>query len=125
MSATTEHPRGLAGIVLLWFPQVAPIAAWAVHIVSIASLARLSCSRGSAETSRHLITVGTLAVVAVSMLLSWRLVRIGGDPPDADDTASRHVFLGRLGLLIGAFNFAVIVLEELYVLGFHPVRCGG
>ena len=119
------QPRGLRAAAEVWFPLLAPIAAWTVHIVFIASTTRLSCNRAGTEWTMHLVTAVAFTVVGVSMLLSWRLVRIGGDPPDADTTSSRNMFLGRLGLLIGAFNFAVIMLEELYVLGFHSVRCSG
>jgi hypothetical protein len=56
------------------------------------------------------------------MALAWRLTRVA-TTEDADDVAGRHLFLGRLALLVGAANVVVILLEELYAIGFHPVRC--
>ncbi|MCU1376161.1 MAG: hypothetical protein JWO68_3447 [Actinomycetia bacterium] len=119
--APAEH-YGLRGVVLLWFPLVAPIAAWAVHIVFIASIARFTCTRPSSTWTIHAVTAATLVVCAVAMALAWRLTRVA-TTEDADDVAGRHLFLGRLALLVGAANVVVILLEELYAIGFHPVRC--
>jgi hypothetical protein len=126
MSTTTTGPselRGLRGVVLLWFPFVGPIAAWAVHLVYIAAIARFTCTRPTSTWTIHAVTAATLVVAGAATSLSLRLVRQGGDDEGADTTAARHLFLGRLGLLVGVVNILVIVLEELYAIGFHPVRC--
>jgi hypothetical protein len=124
MSETTA-PRelyGWHGIVRIWFPLVAPVAAWTVHILYISSIARFTCTRPTSTWTIHAVTAGCLAVAAVATALSWRLSRQEGTE-DADTTGGRHLFLGRLGLLVGAVNILVIALEELYAIGFHPVRC--
>jgi hypothetical protein len=119
-----NHPRGLHALATVWFPLVGPIAAWAVHILYIASFTRFSCTRPATAWTMHAVTAVTLAVAAVAMALSARMARMATTEED-DTTASRSSFLGRLGLAIGALNVSLIVLEELYVIGLHSVRCGG
>ena len=46
----------------------------------------------------------------------------GDESSDADE--GRTVFLARLGLIIGAVNFALIALEGLYVVVLGSRRCG-
>jgi hypothetical protein len=124
MTETRAHAEyyGLRGVLYLWFPIVGPIAAWTVHILYISSIARFTCTDPTATWTIHAVTAATLIVAGAATLLAWRLTRVSG-PEDADDVAGRHLFLGRLGLAIGAVNILVIVLEELYAIGFHPVRC--
>jgi hypothetical protein len=124
MSTSGDHPRGLVAVATLWFPVLGPIAAWAVHILYIASFARFSCTRPSTAWTMHAVTAGTLAIAALAMLLSARWAR-RERYDDAGTVPSALAFLGRLGLAIGAFNVILIVLEEIYVLGLHSVRCGG
>jgi len=111
----------------VWFAVfIGPIGAWAVHLVAATSLVRASCTHPWAETLSHVITAVTLAVALGCMALSWRLVRAGGDAASegAHDPPGRVRFLGLLGLGIGAFNVALIVLEEVYIVAFHGHSCG-
>jgi hypothetical protein len=124
MSESTA-PRelyGLRGVVFLWFPIVGPIAAWAVHVLYIASIARYTCNVPSSNWTTHAVTAACLAVCAVALFLAWRLTHHAVDE-GADSTAGRHLFLGRLAIIVTIVNILVIVLEELYAIGFHPVRC--
>lgn len=118
-------PRGVRGIATVWFPVLGPIGAWTVHAVYIAGIARLACTRPSSMTTIHIVTAATLAVCAAAIALSVRLVRRGARPDAADTTAARARFLGLLGVAIGVFNLVLIVAEELFAIGLHPVRCGG
>jgi hypothetical protein len=124
MTETQAHAEyyGLRGVLYLWFPIVAPIAAWAVHILYISSIARYTCTRPTATWTIHAVTAATLVIAGVATFMAWRLTRVRA-PEHADDPGGRHLFLGRLGLAIGAINILVILLEELYAIGFHPVRC--
>ncbi|MCU1379896.1 MAG: hypothetical protein JWN29_2879 [Acidimicrobiales bacterium] len=128
MTATRAHPEfyGLRGVVHLWFPLVAPIAAWTVHILYISSIARFTCTEPTTTWTIHAVTAATLAVCGVAMLLAWRVTKGSAAEHEdevEDDVVGRHLFLGRLALVIGAINVIVIILEELYAIGFHPVRC--
>ena len=123
MSEHSEHEHyGLRGVVLLWFPVVGPIAAWAVHLVYLASIVQFTCNAPSSTWTIHAMTVAMVAVAGLATYLSWRLTRVAA-AEDGTGVAGRHLFLGRLGLIIGAVNIAVILLEELYVVGLHQVRC--
>jgi hypothetical protein len=116
-----EH-YGLRGIVLLWFPIVGTIAAWAVHIVGIAALTRYTCNASGSDWMVDALTVGCVLVAAVGTWLAWRLMRVSA-AEDGADVAGRHLFLGRFGVLVGATNLLVIVLEHVYFVGLHSVRC--
>ena len=115
--------------VLVWFALLGGIGAWTVHLVFVASWVRLTCNRPGLDWANHAVTALTLAVTVAAMALSWRLVRAGRGEghgavgEDADTEAGRSQFIGILGLVIGAFNFALIALEELYIVVLHSHRC--
>jgi hypothetical protein len=108
----------------VWYALVGGIAAWAIHLVGLAALVRLTCNDMSWEWALHGLTVLTLAMTLVALGLSWRLQRVPVDDDSLVDEASRNRFLGRMGLLINAFNFALISLEEIYVIVLHSRPCG-
>jgi hypothetical protein len=116
-----EH-YGIRGIVLLWFPIVGPIAAWAVHIVGEAALTRYTCNASGTDWTVDALTAATLLVAALGTWLAWRLMRVSA-AEDAPDVAGRHLFIGRLGVLVGVTNLLVIALEHVYFVGLHSVRC--
>lgn len=124
MSATeTIEPRTPLGrAVLWWFPLAGPIGAWTVHLVFLASWVRHGCNTGT-EWPMHLVTAVTAVIALAGIVLSRRLVRLGADAEDADTAAGRLRFLGLLGLVVGIFNLALILLEGSYVLLFHGHRC--
>jgi hypothetical protein len=112
--------RNLVGT---WFPVFGSIPAWTVHLLAITALARYSCNVPSTRWTFHVITALTLAMAVAATLLSARLVREGGDETSPEGPG-RMAFLGRLGLLIGATDVLLIVLEEVYVLGLTGHSCG-
>ena len=121
-----EHEGPLRRGIGVWFAVfIGPIGAWAVHLVASASLVKASCAHTWAETAMHLVTAVTLTIALVCMALSWRLLRAGDDADEsAHDAPGRVRFLGLLGLGIGAFNVALIILEEVYIVAVHGHRCG-
>jgi hypothetical protein len=59
------------------------------------------------------------------MWLCWRMLRSAPDGDEAsDDEGGRAQFIARLGLMIGALNFALIALEEIYLVVLGSRRCG-
>jgi membrane protein implicated in regulation of membrane protease activity len=118
----TKELYGLRGVVFLWFPIVGPIAAWAVHVLYISSIARFTCTVPSSSWTTHALTVVCVAVCLVALFLAWRLTHQVADEAE-DTTSGRHLFMGRLAIIVAATNILVILLEELYTIGFHPVRC--
>jgi hypothetical protein len=118
-------PRGLRGIATIWFPLLGPIGAWTVHALFIAGVGRLVCTRSGAMAMVHLVTATTLLLCLVAIALSVRLMRRGTSLSDADTDGARARFLGLLGITIGLANVLLIVAEELFAVGLHPVRCLG
>ena len=70
----------------------------------------------------HAATALTAAVTLVAMAMSAALVREGRDPEDADTPGGQITFLGVLGLMVGAINLALILLEGSYAIFVDP--CG-
>ena len=106
-----------------WFPVFGAVAAWAVHLVALASLARLGCDHDGARIAMHAITAGCLAVAVLAVVLAARLAATGEDD-SGTSTASRLKFLGLLGLIIGLVQIGLIIVEELDVLTLAGVHCG-
>jgi hypothetical protein len=96
---------------MIWFAVFGGIAAWLLHLTAGASLVRLACDHHNALYVIHALTVGTALVTLTAMRLSWKL-RTAPDEP--------RQFLGSLGLLIGATNVVLILLEGSFVLFLHP-----
>lgn len=110
-------------LVWTWFPVFGSIPAWALHLLALSALTRYSCNVPSSRWTLHAITAGTLAIAVLATLMSWRLVR-GGAEETSPEEPGRMAFLGRLGLIIGATDVLLIVLEEVYVLGLAGHSCG-
>jgi len=110
-------------LVWTWFPVFGSIPAWAVHLLAITALARYSCNAPSSRWSLHLITAVTLAMAVASTAMAARMVGAGGDETSPEGPG-RLAFLGRLGLILGATDVLLIVLEEVYVLGLTGHSCG-
>lgn len=110
-------------LVSTWFPVFGSIPAWTVHLLAITALARYSCTVPSSRWAFHVITAVTLAVAVLATALCARLVGEGGDETSPEGPG-RMAFLGRLGLLIGATDVLLILLEEIYVVGLAGHSCG-
>ena len=70
----------------------------------------------------HAVTGVTAVATVAAMALAYGLFRAGGDDDAAGSAAGRLRFFGMLGLLLGAVNLALILLEGSYV-ELLP-RCG-
>ena len=115
--------------VLVWYALLGGIGAWTIHLLLFAGYVRYTCNRSGSLWVMHLATVVTLAMTALAIALCWRMMRSadgGEDAPDesSDEEAGRAQFFARMGLLIGAVNFALIVLEEVYLVVLASRRCG-
>lgn len=106
-----------------WYPISAPVVAWMVHLVGLASFVRLSCEDSRWLWVMHGITALTLAATALALGLSWRLARGDADTASASEAGHRR-FLGQFGLLVAASSALLIVVEELLVFAFGSQRCG-
>ncbi len=107
----------------IWYALLGSIGAWMIHLLFLASFVRYTCNDPGSKWVLHAVTALTLVMVVGAMALCWRLDRRDGD--EASDRGSGPLrFVGRLGLVIGATNFALIALEELYVVVLASRRCG-
>ncbi len=110
-------------LVVTWFPVFGSIPAWAFHLLALTALTRYSCNVTSTRWTLHAITAATLAMAALATAMSARMVHVGGDEASPEGPG-RLAFLGRLGLILGATDVLLIVLEEIYVLGLAGHSCG-
>jgi hypothetical protein len=64
----------------------------------------------------HAMTALCAAATAIAMALSWRLrIIANGADESAPDDAGQLRFLADLGLLLGAIDLALIIIEGAYV----------
>jgi hypothetical protein len=110
-------------LITTWFPVFGSIPAWALHVLAIAALTRYTCTVPSTRWTLHALTAGTLLMAVVATGMAWLMVRAGGDETSPEGPG-RLEFLGRLGLIIGATDVLLIVLEEIYVVGLAGHSCG-
>jgi hypothetical protein len=103
--------------VRIWYAVLGGVGAWTVHLLALSSFVRFSCNVHGYTWVMHAVTVITAIATLVAMWLALRLVREADHETDetADTAAGRLRFLGRVGLLVGAINLALIVLEGAYV----------
>jgi membrane protein implicated in regulation of membrane protease activity len=123
--ARSQHSiwSAVRAAVTLWYALLGGIAAWTIHLLFAASFVRYTCNDPSANWAMHAVTAVTLAMTVLAMVLSWRLARRGRDE-SSDRNGGPTRFIGRLGLVVGASNFALIALEELYIVELASRRCG-
>ena len=107
-----------------WYALLGGIAAWTIHLLVLASIVRLTCNAHRYTSVMHVATAATLLMTAVAIALSLRVLRAGSSDDTSDTDQGRQRFFGLLGVIIGVFNFALISLEELYVIVLHAKRCG-
>ena len=111
--------------VLVWYALLGGIGAWTIHLVFFAAYVRYTCNRSESLWLMHVVTVVTLAMTAVALLLCRRMLHASaGEDEGSDEEGGRAQFIARLGLLIGVVNFALIALEELYLVVLQSKRCG-
>jgi hypothetical protein len=100
---------------VLWFATFGSIVTWMIHLTAEASLVPLHEAHSSVIWAMHGLTLALALVVVVGMRISWSYAHIGADDESAPTPAGRTVFLGWLGLVIGALNLLLIVYEGLIV----------
>ena len=115
---------GVREAILVWYALLGGIGAWTIHLVFFAAYVRFSCNEDGTLWAMHLVTVVTLAMTAAAMWLCWRMLRKADGDEASDDEGGRAQFIARLGLMIGALNFALIALEEIYLVVLSSRRCG-
>ena len=115
---------GVREAILVWYALLGSIGAWTIHLVFFAAYVQFSCNEDGTLWAMHLVTVVTLAMTAAAMWLCWRMLRKADGDEASDDDGGRAQFIARLGLMIGALNFALIALEEIYLVVLGSRRCG-
>jgi hypothetical protein len=129
--ASTEEARRAHSIlsavreaILVWYAVLGGIGAWTIHLVFFAAYVRYTCNRSGSLWLMHVVTAITLAMTAAALVLCRRMLLSSEGDESADDEGGRAQFLARLGLLIGVVNFALIALEEVYLVVLASRRCG-
>ena len=115
---------GVREAIVVWYALLGSIGAWTIHLVFFAAYVQFSCNEDGTLWAMHLVTAVTLAMTAAAMWLCWRMLRKADGDEASDDEGGRAQFIARLGLMIGALNFALIALEEIYLVVLASRRCG-
>jgi hypothetical protein len=110
--------RGL----LVWYAAFGGIGAWTAHLMFETSAVEWTRDDPRWRWTLHAVTAACVLATVLAMALALRLRRVANGAKEAGaDDAGQLLFLGNLGLLVGAINLALIVLEGAYVLVI-PVR---
>ena len=115
---------GIRGAVLVWYALLGSIGAWTIHLVLFAAYVRFSCNAPGSSWVMHVATVVTLAMTVLAMWLCQRMMRSAEGDESSDEEGGRAQVIARMGLMIGALNFALIALEEIYLIVLNSRRCG-
>lgn len=115
---------GIRDAVLVWYALLGSIGAWTIHLVLFAAYVRYSCNAPGSSWVMHVATAVTLAMTVVAMWLCRRMMRSATGDESSDEEGGRAQFIARMGLMIGALNFALIALEEIYLIVLNSRRCG-
>jgi hypothetical protein len=101
--------------VTVWYGAFGSLGAWTVHLVFEASFVHWTAVSGGWHWALHAVTAICIAATLLAMALAWRLrlVARGADESSEDD-AGQLLFLANLGLLFGAIDLALIVIEGAY-----------
>jgi hypothetical protein len=102
---------------IVWYAAFGGIAAWIVHLVFVASAAHWTHLHPRYGWTLHAATAVCALATILAIVLSWRLYRAAaGSDAAARDDAGQILFLAQFGLLVGAINLALILVEGSYVL---------
>ncbi len=110
--------------IVVWFALLGSIGAWTIHLLLFVSIVQFTCNAHGYVWVMHLATAVTLAITVAALALCRRMLRSSDGDESSDDEGGRAQFIARLGLLIGVINFALIALEEIYVIVLNSRRCG-
>ena len=89
-----------------WYAVVAPIAAWVVHLCAEASLVQHTCNSSGTPWPMHAVTGVCIAVTLSAMAVAFRI---------SQTPAAPWRFVGLMGVIVGAANLVLILLEGSYV----------
>jgi hypothetical protein len=89
-----------------WYAVVAPIVAWLVHLCAEASLVQHTCNSAGTQWPMHAVTGVCIAVTLSAMAVAFRISQTPSPP---------WRFVGLLGVIVGAANLVLILLEGSYV----------
>lgn len=117
-------PRGVES---LWTLFTAPVV-WALHFLACYVGAAVFCEKagflGATFDNLRLgiavVTVLSLAMIALSAMLAWRQWSFGTDDPPHDDPTrrDRQLFQGYATLLLSGLSFVAVIFTALPVLFF-------
>ncbi len=110
------RPGGL----MLWVAVVTGVAAWAAHLLLVASLVRWTCNEEGSRWVLDVLTAVTAAATLLAMWLCLGIMRAAGEDEEAGTPAARTRFLGVFGLMTGAINLVLILLEGSYAWFISP-----
>ncbi len=119
MNVTTAG-RVSRSFVATWFAVLGGIGAWMVHLTYSASVVRLTCEHPGLIWSIHAVTALTALVTVLAIAMAAALVRESADPESAGTRGGQLRFLGLMGLLVGAINLALILLEGSFAIFLRP-----
>lgn len=100
----------------VWYAAFGGIGAWIVHLMFVVSAEHWSYLHHQWSWTLHAATGLCATATLAAIALAWRLrtIAVGHDPSGTDDTG-QLLFLAQVGLLVGAINLALILLEGAYV----------
>jgi len=108
----------------VWIAALIGIPAWIAHLTFVAAMVRFTDIHSQWEWTLHAATAITALVTIAGMAVCFDLWRVAGrsvadpDTPDVTPPALSR-FLGFFGLLVGATNLVLILVEGSYVLLIH------
>jgi hypothetical protein len=112
-----ERSSALRRGIEVWYAAFGGIVAWAPHLMFVVSFEHWTFLHSEYRWTLHAATaICALATVAAMLLARRLLVIAAGSDPSGIDDAGQLLFLAQLGLLVGAINLALILLEGSYVL---------
>jgi hypothetical protein len=113
-----RHP----GLIAIWFPIIAPLAAWAIHLVGESALVRSAQQHHWVVWVMHGLSAVLAAVAVAGIAVAYRLTRAADHLEEgsrAGTAEGREAFMGWLGLYAAAFNLTLILAEELIIVWVH------
>lgn len=117
---TRLSPAVRPGGLTLWVAVLTGIGAWTVHLLLLASLARFTCNEEGTRWVLDALTFVTAAATVAAMWLCLGIIRGADDDEAAGTPAGRTKFLGVFGLMTGAVNLALILLEGAFAWFINP-----
>jgi hypothetical protein len=115
--AKIETASPLRRGIQVWYATFGGLGAWIVHLVFVVSAEHWTYLHPRYGWILHAATLVCASAAIVAIVLARRLlVAASGADPSSGDDAGQLRFLAQIGLLVGAINLALILLEGSYVL---------